>query len=489
MQQQSWKLIVEAIKQAEATNSWKELGEKLTAAREEYAQTAAANSGLKFHDPKLSMLRRCYAHDYSLPGRYMITIVAADRKAKPFGEVVSHRTDLSDAECRPSAIGQAMLDSLSGITTYYPMVTVHKVQLMPDHMHLILFVTAPIVSTNGRATHLGNVIGGYKKGCNRAYWALTAAATKGVAGFPPVINTTPHTPIWALGYTDTIITGREHLAVEERYLDDNPRRLLIKRKHRDLFRTIYHVRIGGYEYAAIGNIFLLRKAWKERVQFHHWEHLCPPGFQPCTSSWHCSRFYKRQPDGSTLYYSAGEPQNTNTNALQPWSTNAQQRQNNGVAGFPPAISSPATPAGATPTASAATAATPTASTLRSEADAHTERLLRAADQGAVFTSPFISEREKAVRNALLTMGCPYIRLTKEGFTDLYTPSRSEFNACAEGNLLILAPWGERKRRTKITRAECKELNAQALFLCGHDLDMQIIQSDGFDPIIELRKDI
>jgi len=489
MQQQSWQIIAQAIKQAQATNSWKELGEQLSAARKEYAKMIA-DRGVELKEIKPSMLRRCFAHDYTQPGSYMITIVAADREAMPFGRVECTDSNLKNAHFVPSKVGEAMLECLRDIQKYYPMVEVHKAQLMPDHMHLILVVHAPIMSKNNVPTHIGNVIGGYKKGCNRAYWAtfsmgepsntmeastmemstMEASAMSGVCSFPeqkkhlPSNASSGRPPIWSKGYTDTIITGKQHMATEEAYLDDNPRRLAIKRKHRDLFRTIYHVKVGNYEYAAIGNVFLLRKAWKECVQFHHWEHLCPPGFQPCTKDWHCNRFYKVEADGSTRYYSAGEPLNTtplNTTLLNSISLNTTSQNSNGVKPFLGA---------------------------KSEADAHTERLLKAGDQGAVFASPFISEREKAVRNALLTMGCPYIRLTKEGFTDLYTPSKSEFYACAEGNLLILAPWGDRKRKEKITRAECKELNKQAYNLCRHDLDMSIIQADGFDNIIELKED-
>lgn len=477
MQQQSWQIIAQAIKQAQATNSWKELGEQLSAARKEYAKMIA-DRGVELKEIKPSMLRRCFAHDYTQPGSYMITIVAENRKSLPFGKLRYNRSNPKAAYIEYTPEGKAMLECQQGISANYPMVEVRKAQLMPDHMHLILVVHAPIVSKNGKPQHLGQIIAGYKKGCNRAYWALNSAGeplnttfsgANGVKPFPGAKQS-----IWARGYTDTIITGKQHMATEEAYLDDNPHRLAIKQMHRELFRTVYHVRVGEYEYAAIGNVFLLRKAWKECVQFHHWEHLCPPGFQPCTKDWHCNRFYKVEADGSTRYYSAGEPLNTtplnatplnstslNCTSLNTTPLNATLLNSNGVKPFLGA---------------------------KSEADAHTEQLLKAGDQGAVFASPFISEREKAVRNALLTMGCPYIRLTKEGFTDLYTPSKSEFYACAEGNLLILAPWGERKRKEKITRAECKELNKQAYNLCRHDLDMSIIQADGFDNIIELKED-
>ena len=42
------------------------------------------------------------------------------------------------------------------------------------------------------------------------------------------------------------------------YVQDNPRRAIIKRARPDLFKRYLHLEIGNHEYAAFGNIFLLR---------------------------------------------------------------------------------------------------------------------------------------------------------------------------------------------------------------------------------------
>ena len=221
------------------------------------------------------------------------------------------------------------------------------------------------------------------------------------------------------------------------YLDDNIYRLRMKQEHRDLLRTVLHIRINGKDFAALGNIHLLRKPWKEQVPYHHWEQDVPVGYRPYDRSWHCQRFY----------YSAAKPLPTT------------------------AMSASAEVSGSS-AARIFTIGTPIQGPT--EAEAHTERLLKAGDEGAVFISPFISETEKALRDAALTRGIPYIRLTREGFRDLYTPTKSEFEACCEGNLLILAPWEDRKRTSTITRRECMELNELAKVIANDGLELFLV---------------
>lgn len=440
---------------ARNANAWSQLSAVLAKERKAYREAVA---GVSLKEVQHTMLRRCFAHDYSTPGSYMITLVVPQRGSNPFGEV---RGDMGQGSnnsphMEPSVLGSAVLKALNGVTDAYPMVVVHKAQLMPDHLHLILVVTAPIVISTGKPQHLGQVIAGYKKGCNRAYWDIlglhstapvvpTGVPTPGTERFPrpkqAASNATTGRPsVWAKGYTDTIINSRKHMEAEEAYLDDNPRRLRMKQLHRDLLRTIHHVMIDGNHYAALGNINLLSQPWKEQVQFHHWEMDVPEGYLPCTSGWHCRRFY----------YPAGEPQDT-TPHLQ--GTSGVGRFSRPIFTIGERITGP------------------------TQAAAHTAALLKAADQGAVLVSPFISDMEKAVRDAALTMGMSYIRLTREGFTELFTPAKSEFEACCEGRLLILAPWEDRHRTATITRSECMALNHVALSLSQGTKEKSIFLAD------------
>ncbi|MBQ0069510.1 MAG: hypothetical protein KBT09_07125 [Bacteroidales bacterium] len=75
-------------------------------------------------------------------------------------------------------------------------------------------------------------------------------------------------PLFEKGYHDRILSRYGQLELLKRYIDDNPRRLAVKRHMPQLFRKYLHVVIGNQEYAAYGNIFLLREPEKVQVVVH-----------------------------------------------------------------------------------------------------------------------------------------------------------------------------------------------------------------------------
>lgn len=91
--------------------------------------------------------------------------------------------------------------------------------------------------------------------------------------------------------------------------------------------------------------------------------------------------------------------------------------------------------------------------------------LEQARQGAVLVSPSISKGEKAVMRAAFDAGYPLILLQENGFTDLAKPGGKRFDACAEGRLLILAPWEHHNERCTIRRDQCLTLNDMATMIC------------------------
>lgn len=91
--------------------------------------------------------------------------------------------------------------------------------------------------------------------------------------------------------------------------------------------------------------------------------------------------------------------------------------------------------------------------------------LRTARQGAVLVSPAISKGEKAIMRAAFDAGLPLIYLQENGFTDLAKPGGMRIDACARGQLLILAPWEHHNEKTTIKRGQCLELNEMARAIC------------------------
>lgn len=88
-------------------------------------------------------------------------------------------------------------------------------------------------------------------------------------------------------------------------------------------------------------------------------------------------------------------------------------------------------------------------------------LLALARKGAVLISPCISPGEKRIARAAMEEGLPLVVLLENGFPPLYKPPKAYFEACAQGRLLMLAPWPHHAGRWAITRERCLALNALA----------------------------
>ena len=169
-----------------------------------------------------------------------------------------------------SPLGTAVQSEWMGIHNYYPQVDVMAVQMMPDHMHGILFVKEKL------PVHLGQVISGFKAGCRKAEKTLKWAAAKPqpaekgaqpaeegahpfqqAAALPLQGGIQPYSPLFAKGYNDLILRSYDELPVWQNYLRDNPRRLLMKRANPDRLYPFFGWRIGTHEYSGIGNRTLL----------------------------------------------------------------------------------------------------------------------------------------------------------------------------------------------------------------------------------------
>ena len=176
------------------------------------------------------------------------------------------------------------------------------------------------------------------------------------------------------GYNDLISKNYDMLPRIINYVNDNPRRLAIKRAHPDYFRVRFGIRIGEQTYAAIGNRFLLDHPDKLQVQ--------------------CSRKLTDE-----------------------------------------------------------------------EIRTITELYINKARNGAILVSPAISKGEQTVMRTALNKGLPIIFLTPWGFTTFSKPGHQYYDVCAEGRLLILAPWEHQTERTPLTRVMCLQLNAMVEDIC------------------------
>ena len=216
------------------------------------------------------MKRRCVDHDYTERRMYMVTLVVEGRR-KLLGEVRG-RSDAPKGSAEAprmelSALGEAVQRCWQEIPQHYPDVSLLALQLMPDHLHGILFVRKKMEAS------LGKVILGFKQGCNKAYRLCLLP----YYGNIPYTLHTQHTQrprhtgheqglLFERGYNDRILLQDGQLQHWTEYLADNPRRLLAKREHPDLFRVQFGLAYAGQTFAAIGNRFLLDRPVKLQVQ-------------------------------------------------------------------------------------------------------------------------------------------------------------------------------------------------------------------------------
>ena len=128
-----------------------------------------------------SMTRRSAAHDYTRPGIYHITLHVADGLGRPLGAVVGDLSAPDGTAAAPrialSPIGQMVEhELLHSIRAHYPMIAIDAHIIMPEHLHFIIQVQDDLISAQGKKVPLGQLIAGFKKGCNRLFWKMIGQA-------------------------------------------------------------------------------------------------------------------------------------------------------------------------------------------------------------------------------------------------------------------------------------------------------------------------
>ena len=351
--------------------------------------------GITPHDIQHNQHRRAEWQDYGGSGLYMVTLCIEGRQAL-FGRLEGNIRAQCDTADFPhivlSDLGRIVVEEeLPKMHQFYPEIEVWKAAVMPDHLHLLLYVSRPLP----KGKRLGDVIRSFKGGCSRAWWAqasaaretalksagtaapapaapapaatvattavATAAAAPAAAAVPVLSSTVvggKQPSLFESGYHDRIIKRPGMLDNIKRYMADNPLRALMRRQLPRLMERRLHLRIGTRDYAAFGALFLLKRAEKEQV------------------------FYHRRDRATGLPTEQTE-----------WYKNERKRQ------------------------------------------------LAEAREGVVLVSPAISKGEKLVIDAAIEEGLPVIHLQKEPIGPYWKPERKRFEACARGALLVLSPWG------------------------------------------------
>ena len=389
------------------------------------------------------MTRRSESHDYTRPGIYHITLHVAEGLGQPLGQVVG--ADVTAAAVALSPVGEAVKhELLTAITAHYPMVMVDAYVIMPEHLHFLLMVSAPLVGRNGNATHLGQVIAGFKKGCNRAFWGVTGQESPVSPAGEPLVTVRGGSPaaplgssarrrapwngtsgrpsLFCEGYCDVMPITAEQLETQRTYILDNPRSRWLRTHYRDRLQP----RRGGIDTALTPAAlcgFLPRECPQHLV--------APDALAQITG--------RLLLNGGKIDCDTYGDRTLLQRQLLPVVCHRRDK---------------------------------------SRFADQKARCLKAAEQGAVLLSARIASGEQDILDTSIHNGFPVVMIADNGFPDRYHPSAERIALCAEGRLLLITPWQYqyRGKQEQVTVPHCKAMNCVAQALCRLKDDWWQIQS-------------
>lgn len=162
-------------------------------------------------------------------------------------------------------LGKVVYDCIDAFFRLHPEVKVLTRTVMPDHIHLELFVT------ERTEWHLGQYIAAFTHSCNDALKSYLEIGTGpgGTAFWTDLHRVTDalkRTAIFREGYNDRIAYRAGAKDAFYRYIKDNPYRYVIRKMHPEFFGNTLDLKIGDTWLQLYGNFLLLDSPVKEYVQ-------------------------------------------------------------------------------------------------------------------------------------------------------------------------------------------------------------------------------
>ncbi|MBR1808072.1 MAG: hypothetical protein IJ776_01625 [Paludibacteraceae bacterium] len=241
--------------------------------------------------------------DYCGRAIYHFTFVVADRYPL-FGQLEAPAPQ--EAHIILNDYGQQVKDLLIRLPQFYQSksyaLKVLALQVMPDHIHFVLQVLEPLPKS------IGTVVRGFKAACTKIYKEQYFSSGENAAemhersaakhnlkmpdGHIQEQNNAQNeqTPeqnkaresivhfarifagkgsVWQTDpahYHERILHSDGQLRRMIDYVNDNPRRLALKRANPQLFKLHQHVKVAGFECTTLGNQFLLDFPMKSEIQ-------------------------------------------------------------------------------------------------------------------------------------------------------------------------------------------------------------------------------
>lgn len=184
-------------------------------------------------------------------GIYHVTLTIPSREPL-FGSLVIPDNDPTQAFVERTDLGQEIVHTIFHIQDIHPEVRVLQFCIMPDHVHVILYVT--------RAMDAGikTVVRGWWQGAKKVS-ALSVGPISALSVAPNSIrdNKQSLSPVFSEFPFIRTMSRRGQLDTMMQYVKMNPQRLATKCLKPGFFRVQDHIEIAGRIYSGIGNAKLL----------------------------------------------------------------------------------------------------------------------------------------------------------------------------------------------------------------------------------------
>lgn len=201
--------------------------------------------------------RRAPWHDYCSKCIYMITI-AKNPEIGNFASIVS--LDNGPVISASNESGKMIEKAISTLKSQFSEeMSIYWNVIMPDHIHFIIYIK------KNTGIPLWKYVNRLKTLSSLGIWRMLEE--KGISEHDKK-------PTFERGFHDRILMHKGQLDAMKKYIMDNPRRLLYRRHHPDLYRESFRFRFGDEIYRTIGNIHLLDDIEKIPVKISRkWDDL------------------------------------------------------------------------------------------------------------------------------------------------------------------------------------------------------------------------
>lgn len=231
---------------------------------------------------------RNLGHDYYGKGIYLITLVVSSRSAL-LGRLGN---DAMHPEVILTPLGEMVRQEWNSLpekqAAHGNNVAVHACVCMPDHFHGVIEVRESMHWS------LGDIIQTFKAACT-SFWqqqqghdhsynrpisvdcfseqapqwlrekaarylnegALIRALSKRQREQYYLLVHSEHRPLFDDNYDDTVCIGQRHREAMVAYVNDNPRRAILRRTLPHMMQRCLHVQIGEHDYGTNGNLLIL----------------------------------------------------------------------------------------------------------------------------------------------------------------------------------------------------------------------------------------